>query len=168
MSEKYYPPARHRVSRVIVLSIATIFGISLVGSLFREGGMAICLGPMFLISVAICWGVGNLFPAVVIGKEHMRIYTVWGTQRILGWEDITEIRNPALPLFPKPFRKGLRRAIAIQSSRNIGLVYLLYGFMYDRGKPIVLLDPGQHRGEILSLLREYCPHAFPRPIGTEE
>jgi hypothetical protein len=166
MTNRYHPPGGIRLVRIIALSLVGVMGFSFAFLLLREGSAGLCLGPYFLMSLILCWFVGNLFPTVVITPTYLKIYSVFGFPTALSWSAIKVIREPKFPLFPNFFRTS-QRVLLVKADRRIGLIYSIYGLMYDTGGQAILLAPGKHSHEILSLLREYCPHAFPKATSTE-
>jgi len=166
MTNRYDPPGGIRLVRAMALFILAASGFFLAFAVLREGSAGLCLGPFFLISLILCWFVGNLFPRIVITPSYMKIYSVFGFPTTLLWRDIKEIRQPKFPFFPSFFGRS-QRVLLVKVGRRVGLIYGVYGLMYDTGGQAILVAPGKRSHEILSILREYCPHAFLTPTSTE-
>lgn len=156
----YHPPISSRLLKVGIRIFFLIFTPFLIYTYFKETASAVyCLTPIFFEIVFLSVFVGNMTPSISITEKGIRLHSIWGGKIALAWEDIAEVRYPRLPLFPRFYRKHNKTAI-LKTKKRLGILYKLYGYMYDTGGDLVFVDFRGKNGDLLALIKEKCPNAF--------
>jgi hypothetical protein len=143
--------------------------ILVVGIFLHPDTFVICFILILWMIVCLSFPL-NLFPTIGTAQNGLRIYRPWRTYKTIPWKNITAVRIPSLPFFPFFGNRLSKKRGLLIKGKNIGVLNLFYGFMYDKGGEIILIHPQiERRSELLNNLKMYCPNALSNPnVGNQK
>lgn len=165
-NQLYKPPVGVAVGNwsLIAIWLFMLYQTVVNPEIFTED-IVLWYSALVLFSV---FGFLNLwrFPTIAVLRDEMRVYSPWGTFRSIKWSEIQEIRLPNKPAW------GLLRYpenYAVIKSSDLGFIYAMLGFLYDRGGELFFIfrfQPGYEN--LLDDFKDFAPFALAKELRKEE
>ena len=140
--KKYKIPFWERFFYWTLLINIILMQFGMIAFTIKDPDAIFCFGITFFISFIVVIPIINLNPTIGITDEYLMLITIIGTKKAIKWQDVLEINRPKLSFFPGFYRRITnRKQILMVKVKNQGLLFRLFGLMYDGNGQGFLLNP---------------------------